>query len=219
MTTLSASLERYQRDKFNDIKEGHNGDLMSRPNMLGLTCLLDDSCGTLRSPLVTFLAVVEFILSKSFQRYRQCHYQSFDVPLRFLLLFVCSLSPLSSLLLVICEERGERKNIENTSKFRWQHHQHCWKNLDETNPAISKKVTNGDRSAPQEPSEEKWALIHLYISCGILWSLFLAFLGVIAFFLLISFQRYRWCRHQSFGVFPGFFYFFPCFFLSPFFLL
>jgi hypothetical protein len=97
MTTLSASLERYQRDEFNDIKEGHNGDLMSRPNMLGLTCLLDDLCGTLQSLLVTFLAVVEFILSKSFQRYRQCHYQSFDVPLRFLLLFICSLSPLSSL--------------------------------------------------------------------------------------------------------------------------
>jgi len=66
MTILLASLERYQRDESNENKEGHNGDLMSHSNMLGLICLLDDSCGTLRSSLVTFLAAVEFILSKSF---------------------------------------------------------------------------------------------------------------------------------------------------------
>jgi hypothetical protein len=102
--------------------------------------------------------------------------------------FICLFS-LSSLLLVICEERGE-KNIGNTSKLRWRHHRHCWKNLDETNPTIPKKVTNGDWSAPHELFEEKWALTHLDILCGILWSSFLAFLGVIAIFLFISFQRY-----------------------------
>jgi hypothetical protein len=66
---------------------------------------------------------------------------------------------------------------------------------------------------PHEPLKGKWALIHLDDSCGLLRSSFMTFFGVIRFVLSISFQRYQWCCHRSFGMSAELF-FFPCFSLS-----
>ena len=189
---------------------------MSRQNVLGLTYLLDDSCGTLRSPLVTFLAVVEFILSKSFQQYRQCYYQSFDVPLRF---FFYLLS-LFSLLLVICEVRGEKKNIGNTLKLRWQHHQHTvrkiWTRLIQRYQRRSPTVIEvHHKSRPKK--NELW-----YI-----WTSRVAYFGHRSWPYLVSLHFSCWYLSNDIGgvvirisaCFQDFFYFFPCFLLSPFFLL
>ena len=45
------------------------------------------SCGPIRSPLMIFLGIVEFILLRSFQRYRRCHHWSFNVSLESLFFF------------------------------------------------------------------------------------------------------------------------------------
>jgi hypothetical protein len=67
---------------------------------------LDSPCGSLRSSFVIFFHVIEVVSLRYLQRYWWCHYRSFDVsPGLFSLFFFF----LSSLLLVICKERGERE--------------------------------------------------------------------------------------------------------------
>jgi hypothetical protein len=58
---------------------------------------LDCSCGPFRSPLVTFLSVVGFVLLRSLQQCQLCHHQSFDVILMFFFFFA-----LSSLVIKCC---------------------------------------------------------------------------------------------------------------------
>jgi len=59
---------------------------------VGAYLSLDRSCSSLQSPLVTFLSIVRFVLSRSFQRYQWCLYQSFGVSLRSFSFFLSFLS-------------------------------------------------------------------------------------------------------------------------------
>lgn len=70
---------------------------------VGAYLSLDRSCGSLQSPLVTFLSIVRFVLSRSFQRYQWCLYQSFGVSLRSFSFFSLSLLNLVSNNFIIWE--------------------------------------------------------------------------------------------------------------------
>ena len=110
-----------------------------------------------------------------------------------------------------------KKNQKNNKKVTRAH----WSSSDDpvstvekilTNLMTLRKITNDD-SVPHKPLKAKWALTHLDGSCGLLWSSFMTFFGIIRFVLSISFQRYQWCCYRSFSVSAELF-FFPCFFFS-----
>lgn len=116
------------------------------------------------------------------------------------------------------KERKKEKDPRDTLKLRWRHHLYLKKNLDKTNPTTTNKVTNGERCEPHEPSKGVKAHLPLSRSWGPLQSPLITFLGIVGFILLRSFQRYRWCRYQSFDVSLGFFFPFSLSPLSPLFI-
>lgn len=107
--------------------------------------------------------------------------------------FICF--SLFSFVLVICEERGEKKakkkNIKDLisiPKLWWRHHQYRWKNPDEISPMTLKKITNGEWRSPHELFKYVWVHLSLGRLCDLLHSSFVTFFGIVGFILLISFQ-------------------------------
>jgi hypothetical protein len=100
-------------------------------------------------------------------------------------------------------------------RLQWWHHRYCWKDLDEINPTIPRKITNCDRSGPHKRSKDKWAITTYgrlvwptpFTVCD--------FFCAIWFILSRYLQQYLCCRYWSFSVFSRSFYLFFIFFISP----
>jgi len=103
--------------------------------------------------------------------------------------------------------KERKKDHEDTSNLQWQHHQYCWKDINEKNPMTPRKIMNGDRKGSHEPSKYVGTHLPSNSSYDSPRPPLMIFLDIIEFVLLRSFQRYWWCHYQRFGVSPGSFSF------------
>jgi hypothetical protein len=73
------------------------------------------------------------------------------------------------------KERKKEKDLRDTPKPQWWHHQYRWKDLNRTNQTTPRKVTNGNWSGPHELTKDMWALTSLDDLYDPLRSLFMTF--------------------------------------------